>query len=257
MNALALSGPVRLPFWAWRIARRQRGQRGGRSVSGPIRLLVTDDHAIVRKGIVALLATEPTIEVVGEAGDGREAIEQARRLAPDVILMDLLMPCVDGLGAIRAILADQPQVRILVLTSFASDDKIFPAIRAGAVGYLLKDSGPEQLVQAIHHVFRGESSLDPGIARRLVQEFSSWGKLADARDRALTEREREVLQLVAQGATNREVAERLSISEATVRSHVRSILRKLRLSSRTQAALYALREGLASLGEVSLLLLVL
>lgn len=224
---------------------------------GPIRLLVTDDHAIVRKGIVALLATEPTIEVVGEAGDGREAIEQARRLTPDVILMDLVMPGIDGPGAIRTILAGQPQVRILVLTSFASDDKIFPAIRAGAVGYLLKDSDPEQLVQAIHQVFRGESSLDPGIARRLVQELSSQSKLADARDRALTEREREVLQLVAKGAANRDVAEQLGISEATVRSHVRSILRKLRLSSRTQAALYALREGLASLGEVSLLLLVL
>jgi NarL family two-component system response regulator LiaR len=226
-------------------------------VRGPIRLLVTDDHAIVRKGIVALLATEPSIEVVGEASDGREAVAQARRLAPDVILMDLVMPSVDGPEAIRTILADQPGVRILVLTSFASDDKLFPAIRAGAVGYLLKDSGPEELVQAIHQVSRGESSLDPGVARRLVQELSSQSKLADTRDRALTEREREVLQLVAQGATNRDVAERLGITEATVRAHVRNTLRKLRLSSRTQAALYALREGLASLGEVSLLLLVL
>lgn len=222
---------------------------------GPIRLLVTDDHAIVRKGIIALLATEPSIEVVGEASDGREAVAQARQLVPDVILMDLVMPSIDGPEAIRTILAEQPQVRILVLTSFASDDKIFPAIRAGAVGYLLKESGPEELVQAVHQVFRGESSLDPGIARRLVQEFSAQRELTDARDRALTGREREVLQLVAQGATNRDVAEQLGISEATVRAHVRSLLRKLRLSNRTQAALYALRQGLASLGEITLMFL--
>jgi NarL family two-component system response regulator LiaR len=226
-------------------------------VRGPIRLLVTDDHAIVRKGIMALLATEPTIEVVGEAGNGREAVAQARRLVPDVVLMDMVMPGIHGPEAIRTILADQPQIRILVLTSFAGDDQIFPAIQAGAAGYLLKDSGPEQLVQAIHQVFRGESSLHPGVARRLVQEFSRSGRLGDAGSPALTEREQEVLQLVAQGATNRDIAERLSISEATVRAHVRSILRKLHLSNRTEAALYALREGLTLLSEITLLFLIL
>ncbi len=224
-------------------------------MSGPIRLLVTDDHAIVRKGIAALLATEPTIEVVGEARDGQEAIAEARRLAPDVILMDLVMPGVDGPEAIGAILAEQPELRILVLTSFASDEKVFPAIRAGAVGYLLKDSGPEQLVRAVHQVFRGESALDPAVARRLVQQISRPGGWRSGEDHALTAREVGVLQLVAQGHSNRDIAERLGISEATVRVHVSSILRKLQVSSRTQAALYALREGLASLGEMAPLLL--
>jgi NarL family two-component system response regulator LiaR len=138
---------------------------GGGAVRPPrrdvIRVLVADDHAIVRKGICALLATEPDIEVVGEAKDGREAIAGAERLRPDVILMDLVMPSMDGLEAIRRIVASQPEARVLVLTSFAGDDKVFPAVRAGALGYLLKDSGPEDLVQAIHQVYRGESSLHP------------------------------------------------------------------------------------------------
>jgi NarL family two-component system response regulator LiaR len=133
-----------------------------------IRVLVTDDHAIVRKGICALLATEPGIDIVGEAQDGQEAIRETQRLRPDVILMDLVMPGVDGLEAIRHITAHQPEVRILVLTSFAGDDKVFPAIRAGALGYLLKDSGPEELVQAIHQVYRGQSWLHPTIARKLL-----------------------------------------------------------------------------------------
>lgn len=248
MNALALSGAG-----ASRALDRAKG--GGGPVRGPIRLLVTDDHAIVRKGIAALLATEPTIEVVGEARNGWEAIAEARRLAPDVILMDLVMPGVDGPEAIESILAEQPEVRILVLTSFASDDKIFPAIRAGAMGYLLKDSGPEQLVRAVHQVFGGESSLDPAVARRLVQEISRPGGWRGDETRSLTEREVDVLQLVAQGWGNRDIAERLGISESTVRVHVSSILAKLQVSSRTQAALYALREGLASLSEMAPLLL--
>ncbi len=213
-----------------------------------IRVLVADDHAIVRKGICALLATEPNIEVVGEAQDGQEAIAEAQRLLPDVILMDLVMPCVDGLEAIRCITAQQPEVRILVLTSFAGDDKVFPSIKAGAMGYLLKDSGPEELVQAIQQVHRGESSLHPMIARKLLRELAESSE-EDSDTNSLTEREKEVLQLVARGQSNRQISERLKISEATVRTHVSNILAKLNLSSRTQAALYALREGLVPIHD--------
>jgi two-component system, NarL family, response regulator LiaR len=223
---------------------------GGAWVNNPIRVLVTDDHAIVRKGICALLATEQGIEVVGEAKDGHEAISQAESLNPDVILMDLVMPGLDGLDATEHILAAQPKVRILVLTSFAGDDKIFPAIKAGALGYLLTDSGPDELVQAIQQVHRGESSLDPVIARRVLQEFSQPLKRLSGAT-GLTGREMEVLRLLAKGYTNREISEQLDITEATVRTHVSSILSKLKLSSRTQAALYALREGLVSLNDIA------
>jgi NarL family two-component system response regulator LiaR len=226
------------------------GNRGtmGSAGNGIIRVLIADDHAIVRKGICALLATEPSIEVVGEAQDGREVITAAQRIKPDVILMDLVMPGTDGLEATRNIITRQPKMRILVLTSFAGDDKIFPAIKAGALGYLLKDSGPEELIQAIQQVHRGESSLHPSVARRLLQELSGPSDNEASVD-ALTEREIEVLQLVAQGHSNREIADVLMISEATVRTHVSNILSKLNLCSRTQAALYALREGLASLND--------
>jgi NarL family two-component system response regulator LiaR len=202
-----------------------------------IRVLVADDHAIVRKGICALLATEPGIEVVGEAHDGNDAIAAAQRLQPDVVLMDLVMPGVDGLEATRRLACCQPQARILVLTSFAGDDKIFPAIKAGALGYLLKDSGPEELVHAIQQVHRGESSLHPTVARRLLRELSSPSERGPESD-GLT-----------QGQSNRQVADLLTISEATVRTHVSNILSKLNLCSRTQAALYALREGLVSLND--------
>jgi two-component system, NarL family, response regulator LiaR len=211
-----------------------------------IRLLIVDDHTIVRKGIRALLATETNIEVVGEAANGREAIEQAARLQPDVILIDLMMPEIDGIEAVRRITTDIADVRILVLTSFATDDKVFPAIKAGALGYLLKDSAPEALVDAIHQVYRGESSLHPKIARMLLKEISGPAKQALTPD-PLTPREVEVLKLVARGRSNQEIGTSLSISETTVRTHVSHILSKLHLASRTQAALYALREGLTSL----------
>lgn len=214
-----------------------------------IRVLVADDHAIVRRGICALLATEPGIEVVGEAKDGREAVAEAQRLQPDVVLMDLVMPGMDGLEATHRITVEHPQVHILVLTSFSGDDKVFPAIKAGALGYLLKDSGPEELVQAIQQVHRGESSLHPTIARKLLRELAH----PEARTPAatpLTKREIEVLQLVAGGHSDRQIAFQLAISDATVRTHVSNILSKLSLNSRTQAALYALREGLASLHDV-------
>jgi NarL family two-component system response regulator LiaR len=216
-----------------------------------IRVLVADDHAIVRKGICALLATEEGIEVVGEAADGQRAIEQVAHLRPDVVLMDLVMPGVDGLAATRRISSDWPETRILVLTSFAGVDKIMPAIKAGALGYLLKDSDPEVLVDSIRQVYCGNSSLHPSVARALLQEVAHPSDAAaDSRlTEALTEREAEVLRFVARGWCNQEIADVLTISEATVRAHVSHILAKLDLASRTQAAIYALRMGWASLAD--------
>jgi len=219
-------------------------------MTNAIRILVSDDHAIVRKGIRAMLEIVPDIEVVGEAANGREAVTEVERLQPDVILMDLVMPEMDGIEAIHHIKAHQPEARILVLTTFAGEDKIFPAIKAGALGYHLKDSDPEELVQAIRQVYRGESSLHPIIARKVLQELSSPSERPPTPD-PLTQREVEVLRLVAQGRDNREIAEKLVISEATVRTHVSHILGKLHLASRTQAVLYALREGLASLNDAT------
>jgi NarL family two-component system response regulator LiaR len=215
-----------------------------------IRVLVVDDHLVVRTGIRALLALEADIEVVGEARDGEEAVAEAVRLHPDVILMDLVMPGMDGIAAIQEILTSQPNARILVLTSFEADDKIFPSIRAGALGYTLKDFGPAELVQAIQRVYRGESSLHPAIARRVLQELAHPPQHPPTSE-PLTEREVEVLRLVARGESNQEIAVALGIGDGTVRVHVSNILSKLHLASRTQAALYALREGLASLDKHS------
>lgn len=213
-----------------------------------IRILIADDHAIVRKGLRAVLRNVPDIKVVGEAATGWEAISEAERLQPDVVLMDLVMPELDGIEAILRINAAQPKARILVLTSYAGEDKIFPAIKAGALGYQLKDSSPDELVEAIRQVHAGESSLHPVIARKVLQELSRPSDRPPTPD-PLTPRELEVLRLVAQGRDNREIAEVLVISDTTVRTHVSNILNKLHLASRTQAALYALREGLASLDE--------
>jgi NarL family two-component system response regulator LiaR len=210
----------------------------------PIRVLIVDDHTIVRKGIRALLAEIEDIAVVGEANDGVEAVAQAAALTPDVILMDLLMPQMDGIEATRQITSRQPRARVLVLTSFAADDKVFPAIKAGALGYLLKDSAPQDLVQAIRQVHHGEPSLHPTIARKVLQELAHPPESRPTPD-PLSEREMDVLRLVAQGLSNREIAEKLVVSETTARTHVSNILGKLHLASRTQAALYALREGLA------------
>jgi NarL family two-component system response regulator LiaR len=211
--------------------------------------LVTDDHAIVRKGLTALLATERDMKIVGEAQDGQEAVEKAGSLKPDVVLMDLVMPRMDGIEATRKITEAHPEVKVLVLTSFAADDKVFPAVKAGALGYLLKDSSPEELVEAIRRVHRGEPSLEPDIARKVLQELSHPGKEKAAGD-PLTERELEVLRLISQGLSNKEIASRIFIAEWTVRTHVSNILSKLHLASRTQAALHALRSGLASLDDV-------
>lgn len=218
----------------------------------PIRVLLVDDHAIVRDGIRSLLATEADVRVVGEAANGRDGIALAEQLRPDVILMDLVMPEMDGIEAISRIMSGQPKMRILVLTSFDAEGKVFPAIKAGAMGYLLKDSDSEELVRAIHQVHRGESSLDPRIARMVLREMREESRLEREPDSAgepLTEREVEVLRLVAQGLGNEDIAQRLVIAERTVRTHVSNILGKLHLANRTQATLYALREGLASLDE--------
>jgi NarL family two-component system response regulator LiaR len=215
----------------------------------PIRVLIADDHHIVRKGIKVLLATEKDMQVVGEAENGLEAVEKAAALEPDVILMDIVMPEMDGIEATRKITAERPSTRILVLTSFAADDKVFPAVKAGALGYLLKDSTPEQLLEAIRQVYRGEPFLEPSIARKVLQELSNPGAGKQTSD-PLTEREMEVLRLIAQGMSNKEIAAKIFVAEWTVRSHVSNILGKLHLASRTQAALYALRAGLASLDDV-------
>jgi two-component system, NarL family, response regulator LiaR len=214
-----------------------------------IRVLVTDDHAIVRKGISALLATEPDIEVVGEASDGAEAVARAQALKPDVVLMDLVMPKMDGIEATRTITGLLKGTRVLVLTSFAADDKVFPAIKAGALGYLLKDSGPFDLLQGIRQVHRGQPTLEPSIASKVLFELAHPAKDQLTTD-PLTAREMDVLRLVAQGRSNKEIAEKLVITELTVSTHVSNILGKLHLASRTQAALFALREGLASLDDI-------
>jgi NarL family two-component system response regulator LiaR len=213
-----------------------------------IRVFIADDHTVVRKGIRAMLETVPDIEVVGEAENGREAVDKVQELAPNVVLMDLMMPEMDGLEAIQRIKEQQPETRILVLTTFAGEDNIFPAIKAGALGYHLKDSRPQELIQAIRQVYRGEASLHPLIARKVLDELSRTSDRPPTPD-PLTPREVEVLQLVAQGLENTEIADKLVITEATVRTHVSNITSKLHVATRTQAALYALREGLASLHD--------
>jgi two-component system, NarL family, response regulator LiaR len=210
----------------------------------PIRVVIADDHAVVREGLRALIETEPGIELVGEACDGLEAVRLTRSLKPDVLLLDLVMPRQDGLQAISEIQAEESATRILVLTSFAEDEQVFPAIKAGALGYLLKDTTPRRLLQAIRDVYQGESSLHPTVARKLIGELH-WPSSPPPAGEVLTEREVEVLNLVAQGLANQEIADQLVVSERTVRKHVSNILGKLHLANRTQAALYALRTGIA------------
>ncbi len=211
-----------------------------------IRILIADDHPVVRRGLRALIASEPGMELVDEAVDGIEAIAKARAQQPDVILLDLMMPRMGGLEAIGEIKKENPDARILILTSFAEDDKVFPAIKAGALGYLLKDSSPDELLDAIRNVYRGESSLHSTIARKLISEINQPPDLPPTAA-PLTTREVDILKLIAQGLSNQDIAQKLILSEWTVRTHVRNILEKLHLANRTQAALYALREGLAEL----------
>jgi two-component system, NarL family, response regulator LiaR len=213
-----------------------------------IRVLIVDDHTIVRRGIKALLAETEDIKVIGEADNGLEAVRLARQLEPDVILMDLLMPKMDGIEATRQVTTQMPHMRVLVLTSFVGDEKIFPAIKAGALGYLLKDSEPSELIRSIYKVQRGEPSLHSSIARKMMKEILETPSVRPTPD-PLTAREVEVLQLLAKGLSNDEIAAQLVVSEVTVRTHISHLLAKLHLANRVQATLYALREGLSSLDE--------
>ncbi len=213
-----------------------------------IRVLIADDHAVVREGLRTLINTEPGMRVIGEAQDGNQAVALCLELQPDVLLLDMVMPNKSGLEVIEAVRQENPETRILVLTSFAGDDVVFPAIKSGALGYLLKNSSPQRLLHAIQEVFRGEPSMSPAIAKKLMLEMRTPSELPLTED-PLTTREVEVLRLLAQGITNQEIAGRLFIGEGTVRTHVSNILSKLHLANRTQAALFALREGLASLDD--------
>lgn len=211
-----------------------------------VRVLIADDHAVLRLGLRALIATEPGLLVVGEAASGAEAVEQARLLQPDVLLLDLVMPGTDGLYALEGLGRLPAPPRILVFTSFAEDDKLFPAIRAGAQGYLLKETDPREVLVAIRDIAQGGAALHPAVARRVLREMSRPPQPLLSEE-PLTEREIEVLTLLARGCSNQEIAERLTVRERTVRSHVSSILAKLHLANRTQAALYALRSGFLQL----------
>ena len=210
----------------------------------PLRLLVADDHALVRTGLRGLLLQAEELEVVGEAANGQEAVEQARRLQPDVILMDLVMPVMDGVEAIRTILAEEPETRIVILTGSGADAKILDGIQAGAFGYVDKAGRAEEIIEAVRRVARGEPSIPLELTRKLVGRLQPASKPPVDE---LTEREIEIAALVATGRTNRQIAEEIFISEGTVRTHMSRILSKLQLSNRVEVALYALREGLASL----------
>ena len=225
--------------------------------SQTIRVLIVDDHAVVRQGLRTFLELQDdpaalAIEVVGEAADGAQAVELARRLQPDVVLLDLVMPVMGGIEAIPRILAGSPRSRVIILTSFGEEDKLLPAIRAGAQGYLLKDIPPNELVQAVRAAYLGKVQLHPDIARTLMTAVAMRElplappvSPAPVPPDELTERELEVLRLIAAGLNNRQIADRLVISEKTVKTHVSSILGKLHVDDRTQAAVYAFRHGLA------------
>jgi two-component system, NarL family, response regulator LiaR len=202
-----------------------------------IRVLIADDHLVVRQGLRTFLDLQPDIEVVAEAGDGAEALTAALEHEPDVVLIDLVMPNVDGIEAIRGLRERVPAARAIVLSSFIDDEKLFPAVRAGAAGYLLKDVQPQELVEAIRTVHGGGALLHPRVASRLLEDMAT---------DPLTPREREVLSLIGRGMANKVIARELSLSEKTVKAHVSSILAKLGVTDRTQAALYAVRAGLVS-----------
>ncbi len=208
-----------------------------------ITVLIVDDHAVVRQGLRSYLELQDNIIIVGEAGNGMDAVKQAKALKPDIVLMDLVMPGLDGVEATRKICELGLDTKVIVLTSYAGDDNIFPAIKAGAAGYLLKDISPSDLTKAILAIDKGETHLHPEIAKRLMQEVADEKKTS--RPEELTNRELDVLQLVATGLNNRDIADKLFISEKTVKTHVSNILRKLSLTDRTQAAIYAIKKGLA------------
>lgn len=218
-----------------------------------IGVLLVDDHAVVRQGLRMFIEMHKDMEVLGEGSTGIEAVDLATRLNPDVILLDLLMPQMDGVEATRRILEKNPHSRVLILTSFGEDDRVFPAIRAGAQGYLLKDIQPQDLVQAIRETYQGKAQLHPDIARRLMMVVSGDKPIKETKPdslaselQILTERERQVLEYIAQGMTNREIADEMVISDKTVKTHVSNLLDKLNLEDRTRAAIWALKHGLGS-----------
>lgn len=211
----------------------------------PIRILIVDDHAVVRQGLRMFLSLDSELEIIGEAVDGKQALQMARELQPDVILMDLLMPVMDGIQATAAVRSELPDTEVIALTSVLEDSSVIGAIRAGAIGYLLKDTQSEELIRAIKAAADGQVQLSPRAAARLMREVRT-----PENPETLTERETDVLRLLAEGKSNKEIALQLSIGEKTVKTHVSNILSKLNVSSRTQAALYAARIGLVSgLGE--------
>ncbi len=225
--------------------------QSGSSSGDKIRVLIVDDHAMVRQGLRTFLELQDTsalpIEVAGEAANGLEAVDLAKQTQPDIVLLDLVMPKMDGLQATPKIMEASPHSRVIILTSFGEEDKVLPAIRAGAQGYLLKDIPPTELVQAVREAFQGKVQLHPEVAKKLMSLAAGNEKPATSRttnaDDGLTDREQEVLQLIADGMNNRDIAAKLVISEKTVKTHVSNILAKLNLDDRTQAAIYALRHG--------------
>ena len=218
------------------------------------RILLCDDHAMFRQGLKSILETEDAFRVIGEAATGREAVRYALQTRPDVILMDIQMPELDGVAAAKAILAEEPDAKVIILTMYRQDTYVFEAIKVGARGYMLKDSDANDLIEAIHKVASGETLLNAEMAASILDEFKKVKQLPDHPEHKLsdlTEREADILRLLAQGASNQEIAEALKVSEKTVRNRLSEIFSKLRLNNRTQAALYALREGIASLPEKS------
>jgi DNA-binding NarL/FixJ family response regulator len=220
-------------------------------MSEPVRVLLVDDDDLMRAGLRSVLSSDETIEVVGEAGDGRDAIAQIRTLRPDLVLMDIRMPDVDGISATREALAASPELKVVVLTTFEQDDYIFEALNAGASGFLLKRTKPEELIAAIHTVAEGESLLSPSVTRRVIDHMAAQPVPAVPSERleVLTPREREVLELIARGLSNREIADAFVIEESTVKTHVKRILMKLRLRDRVQAVIFAYENGLTRPGR--------
>jgi len=220
-------------------------------VTAPIRVLLVDDDALMRAGLEAILSSDAAVQVVGEASDGRIAVEQVRRLQPDVVLMDIRMPDVDGIAATREVVAVSPDVRVVILTTFEDDDYIFGALTAGASGFLLKRTSPEQLLEALRAVAAGDSLLSPSVTRRVIDRMAalpSGEALLDRRVEQLTAREREVLEQLARGLSNAEIAAALVIEESTVKTHVKRVLMKLGLRDRVQAVIFAYESGLVSPG---------
>jgi len=212
----------------------------------PIKVLITDDHPVVREGLSAMLNKEPDIQVVGEAENGTEAIDKAKELQPDVVLMDLRMPEVDGVEAMRQIRAANPGIKFIVLTTYDNDEYIFKGIEAGARAYLLKDAPREELFKAIRAVYKGESLIEPAVAGKVLDRFAELSRQAQVVD-ALSEREVEVLKLMAKGAANKEIAAGLCISESTVKTHIQTIFQKLGVGDRTEAVTEAIKKGIIHL----------